>query len=284
MTYLKQIHQNKLLLSKSYRSEEDRVQFLETQTLSNLIFSPEIKIRNFTLQEMTEVLPSLDHSPLFEAVIYYLITGQIPGNVELSELSNHINSHIVLQNSIQQMIKNNLDMDIHNIIQLAILVLQRQEKAGLFQGNQEELIEETFKTFQLLYLILHVIFYFKYNLIPGEMAKDDIVGNFCNILGFNDDRLIEGVWILLFLTMIQEEDEDIHLDLIDVFKKNKDPYLCLTSSIGLQEAQNFQLKCASQRIQGGEESPSAEMENLSKKMGEHFSSLVFIYPAILRFP
>lgn len=159
-----------------------------------------IRFRNLTISEMHAKLPRIDKEPLPEAVLWLLLTGEIPTTAELNELTNTIVDQRPLPESTEQLIANYAKSH-HPMttLTMAIMDLQKYSKFAPAISNHtlkksqywEATLEDGLFLLRHMPRIAALIYTTKYDKKSASLVRGDWAGNYADLLGYPSDSMAE---------------------------------------------------------------------------------------------
>ena len=169
-----------------------------------------IKFRGLSLPECQIRLPSVKREPIPEAMLYLLITGEVPSNDETEELKQDLANRALTFPVSAEKIINNLSKDLHPMSQLSIGVLALQTESEFVKAYQkgvardlwwESALEDSLNLIARIPQVAAMIYRNKYRDGKlGEISKSaDLSENFCRMLGYHDEKFWE--LMRLYLTI-----------------------------------------------------------------------------------
>jgi citrate synthase len=182
---------------------------LLTET-SRLDANKGIKFRGLSLPECQIRLPSVKREPIPEAILYLLITGEVPSNEEVETLKNDLAQRASTFPESAEKIINSLSSDLHPMSQLSIGVLALQTESKFAKAYRdgvnkylywESALEDCLDLVARIPKVAALIYRNKYrDRKLGEISPNgDLSENFCRMLGYNDESFWE--LIRLYLTI-----------------------------------------------------------------------------------
>lgn len=210
---IKAEHGDKVLgtctVSQAYGGMRD-VKSLVTET-SLLDAQEGIRFRNLTIPEVQAKLPKgpNGNEPLPEGMIWLLLTGEVPTQAQVNNLSKDLSSRAKVPQHVITMIKN-FPKNLHPMAQLSASVLALQSESKFAKGYQEgakktqfwELtLEDSLDLIAKLPYVAALIYktIYKDGKVPDYDANLDWSANFTRMLGFESHQFDE--LMRLYLTI-----------------------------------------------------------------------------------
>lgn len=161
-----------------------------------------------TLPELRSKLPAWDHEPMAEGVFWLLMTGQIPTEEEVESLRLSFLKLSALPESCYSTVMSlPRSLDANAMLNIGLLSLQSSSKFAHAYGQGSlrktdfwlPMLEDAMSITAKLPRLASLVYAHKYNKFLGTISTDqDLAGNFCSQLGFNQPELCE-VFRLLYL-------------------------------------------------------------------------------------
>ena len=169
-----------------------------------------IKFRGLSLPECQVRLPSVRREPIPEAMMYLLITGEVPSNDEAEDLKKDIANRAMTFPESAEKILNRLSTDLHPMSQLSIGVLALQTESEFAKAYRkgthreaywESSLEDSLNLVARIPRVAAIIYRNKYR--DGKLGSispnADLSENFCRMLGYNNEKFWE--LMRLYLTI-----------------------------------------------------------------------------------
>lgn len=169
-----------------------------------------IKFRGLSLPECQIRLPSIKREPIPEAMLYLLITGEVPSNDETEDLKNNLAERAKSFPESTEKILNSLSMNLHPMSQLSIGVLSLQTQSEFAKAYSKGIhredwwkptLEDSLNLIARIPKIAAIIYRNKYRDGKiGEISENsDLSENFCRMMGYEDEKFWE--LMRLYLTI-----------------------------------------------------------------------------------
>ncbi|EKX44490.1 hypothetical protein GUITHDRAFT_87417 [Guillardia theta CCMP2712] len=202
-----------------------------------------IRFRGYSIPECQKVLPKAPggEEPLPEALLWLLMTGDVPTDSQVKNLIDDMNKRAVLPEWIEKTILN-FPKDLHPMTQFSMGILACQKESQFAAAYQRGIKKSEYWTYcfedmltciarlpRIAALIYRNVF--KDGKITPMENKSDMSANFCKMLGFSDANFIE--LMRLYLTIHSDHEggnvsaHTCHL----VGSALSDPYLALSASM-----------------------------------------------------
>lgn len=161
-----------------------------------------IRFRNFTIPDMQQQLPKIDHEPLPEAVFWLLLTGQVPTASELKNLQEELVTNEKLPESTSNLIKKYAKSHhAMTVFSMAVLDLQNNSsfanqyasnklKKGDFWGAT---YDDSIQLIKMLPELAALIYTEKYNKSPVRFTETDWAGRYGNLMGYDNKGMAEAL-------------------------------------------------------------------------------------------
>mgnify|MGYP000974047883 CR=1 FL=1 len=202
-----------------------------------------IRFRGYTIPELQEKLPGYKTGgePTPEALLWLLLTGEVPTKEQCDALTADLHARAKLPAHVEPMIRA-FPKGMHPMTQLssAILALQTESvfaseyakgtsKKKYWEHTYEDMLNLIARLPEVCAIIYRVSYFD--GVVPKYDSKLDYSGNFCQMLGFNDEAFHE----LMRLYIVIHSDHEggnasahtCHL----VGSTLSDPYLSLSASM-----------------------------------------------------
>jgi citrate synthase len=202
-----------------------------------------IRFRGLTIPECQERLPKAKggSEPLPEALLWLLMTGDVPSDAQVQGLIADMNKRAPLPDWIEKTILD-FPKDLHPMTQFSMAILACQKESQFAAAYQkgvkkaeywgycfEDMLTCIARLPRIAALIYRNVF-FEGKVLPMENSSD-MSENFCKMLGYNDPQFIE--LMRLYLTIHSDHEggnvsaHTCHL----VGSALSDPYLSLSASM-----------------------------------------------------
>jgi len=202
-----------------------------------------IRFRGLTIPECQEKLPKAPggSEPLPEALLWLLMTGEVPSDAQVKGLIADMNKRAPLPDWIEKTVLN-FPKDLHPMTQFSMAILACQKESQFAAAYQkgvkkteywgycfEDMLTCIARLPRIAALIYRNVF-FDGKVLPMENTSD-MSENFCKMLGYNDPKFIE--LMRLYLTIHSDHEggnvsaHTCHL----VGSALSDPYLSLSASM-----------------------------------------------------
>jgi len=169
---------------------------------SNLDPNEGIRFRGYTIPECQKVLPTYesDGEPLLESLFWLLLTGDVPTKEEAESLTADLHRRSELPSHVVPLL-NSLPKELHPMTQFTIGLNACQGSSAFAKAYSEGVpkteyhkhaLEDVLGVVAKLPEIAATIYRNVY--FDGKVNKDlslDYSGNFCSMLGYNDDKFKE---------------------------------------------------------------------------------------------
>ncbi|PVV02298.1 hypothetical protein BB560_003252 [Smittium megazygosporum] len=204
-----------------------------------------IRFRGYSIPELYEVLPSAvkGGEPIPEAMIWLLMTGEVPTEAQVNSLTEDLNSRAALPEFVERIL-DNCPRDLHPMSQLSIAVnaLQRDSifaKAyhdGVHKKDYwEPTFEDTLNLIAKLPLVASKIYrnVFKDGKVAPFDPKLDYAHNFSNMLGYGSSEEFTELMRLYLVLHADHEGGNVsaHTTRL-VGSALSDPYTSFAAAMG----------------------------------------------------
>ena len=202
-----------------------------------------IKFNSLSLEQLRNKLPTNYNEPMTEAMLWFLLTKEIPTNAQVNNLQRELKERSVLPENFKNFITN-LDSNLHPMTQLSSSIMHLQKdsvfsksyKNGLSKNEYwKPIYEDIMNLIAKLPEVCALIYQKKYQnnpLIYNPNGKDyDYAGRFSNQLGFYDPKFHELMRLYMFLHSDHEGGNASAHTCRLVGSTLADPYLSLSASM-----------------------------------------------------
>lgn len=183
-----------------------------------------IRFRGYTIPELQKLLPVADRDatpseranmePLPEGLLWLLLTGEIPTNVQVARLTRDLHERSDLPDYVEQMIRD-FPEGMHPMTQFSIAVMAMQSdskmaaayKAGINKKEYwDPTLEDSLNLIARLPRVAALIYRctFKDGIVPENDFNLDYSANFNRLLGYNDPTFDE--LMRLYLTIHSDHE------------------------------------------------------------------------------
>jgi len=175
-----------------------------------------IRFRGMTIPECQKKLPKIKNEPLPEGLFYLLLTGEVPTNEQVKELSKEWAKRSMDISAETLALIDSLPKQLHPMTQLSMAVLSLQGESKFAKAYQsgmrkDEYWEYTFEDAMDLIAKLPVVAariyrnVFQEATVAGKVSVDkDWSANFCSLLGYENEDFIE--LMRLYLTIHSDHE------------------------------------------------------------------------------
>tara|TARA_Y100000389_G_scaffold196990_1_gene230761 strand:+ start:2535 stop:3938 length:1404 start_codon:yes stop_codon:yes gene_type:complete len=282
---LKQLHGDKIIDNVSIAQVLGGMRGIKSLYWDTSLLNSEkgILFNGLTIPELRQQLPTLsnkpDSEPMVESMIWFLLTKEIPTHDQIGKLSIELQNRSHLDDIVSDMIRN-FPKDMHPMTQLssAIMAMQTKSKfsaaynSGIKKGDYwMHCYDDIIDIIAKLPRICSLIYNNKYDREIKEYDNSlDYAGNFCQMLGFDNEQFHNLMRLYLIIHSDHEGGNASAHTCRLVGSTLADPYLSLAASMnalagplhGLanQEVLKWIIKLQKSLEENGEEISSESIE------------------------
>jgi citrate synthase len=159
-----------------------------------------IRLRDYSIPELQEALPKIDHEPLPEATFWLLLTGEVPTQSQVLEFQEDLSRREAIpqetQDLIRQIAKTQHPM---TALSMGIMHLQKDSKFANAYGNQQvkkgfywdPIYEDSLDLIAKLPGLAALIYTEKYGRTPTKVSSSDWAGKYSELMGFDAPAMKE---------------------------------------------------------------------------------------------
>ena len=159
-----------------------------------------IRLRDFSIPELQEALPKLEHEPLPEATFWLLLTGEVPTQEQVVELQEDLARRETLPKDTEDLVRS-IAKTQHPMtaLSMGVMHLQKESKFAQAYGSQSvkkgdywnPILEDSLDLIAKLPTLAALIYTEKYGKTPVEPTSSDWAGKYAERMGFDSATMKE---------------------------------------------------------------------------------------------